>query len=277
MVVRKIFVDSRFRNAGTFANLQYSLKTPVKVAKSRAYIDSVHIPQVFSTINANNQHIYVEESWNITNIRKRKIALTIGNYDSDGLKTELQTRLNTGTFFPTNTYTVTFSESTGKLTIGIAGAGNGDCNIWPMDYLKANSSLWVDSNSNQVGTFVPDDDCYSVIGFTSSIIMNISIALTGMAHISVLPFHTLYLTCSYGLGNNDECVGPRGNSNILRTIPVTTAFGTMIHDTLMNAFEYTTVEAGQLTSFGFALTDIHGRDVPLEQGFSFSILLVDDD
>ena len=274
MTVRKIFVDSRFRNAGNFANFQYSLKAPVKVAKCRAFIDSIHIPQVFPTIHENNQNIYLEESWNAgANLNQRKVALTIGNYTADELKTELLTRLNANTGFPNNTYTVTYSENTGKLTIGIAGAGNGDTNIWSMEYLKAHPQLWTDPNS----TFTPDDDCYSVIGFTDTEVMNISIALTGNAHISVLPFHTIYLTCSYGLGSNDECVGPRGNSNILRTIPITSSFGTMIHDTLMNAFEFTTVQAGQLTSFGFALTDIHGRDVPLEQGFSFSILLVDDE
>jgi hypothetical protein len=51
----------------------------------------------------------------------------------------------------------------------------------------------------------------------------------------------------------------------------------MIHDMLQNPFDYTTLEAGQLTTFGFALRDIYGRDLPLNQSFSFSIMLVEEE
>ena len=101
--------------------------------------------------------------------------------------------------------------------------------------------------------------------------------LQGSAHVSILPFHVIYLTCGFGLGTNEDSVGPRGGNSILRSIVVNTGFGNMIHDMLQNPFDYTSLEAGQLTTFEFGLRDVFGRDLPLEQPFSFSILLVEEE
>ena len=281
MEIRKVFLDSRSRDGGSHANFQTTLKTPILHPRCRAYIDQVHIPNVFSTIHSNNANLYVMESWvtggSTGHTRKRKIPLTIGNYDIQTLGVELQTQLNANTFFPAgNAYTVTSSTSLGKLTIAVAGGNSPEAAIWSMAYLKANP--WQDAFSNQVGTFVADDDCYAALGFTDDGITNVTVASpqTGNAHVSIIPFHTLYLINDFGLGYNDTSFGPRGG-NILRSIVVNTGFGAMIHDQLQNPFDYVPLEAGQLTSFGFALRDVHGRDVPLHQGFSFSILLVEEE
>ena len=68
-------------------------------------------------------------------------------------------------------------------------------------------------------------------------------------------------------------MGPRGNSTILRSIPVTSVYGQMLHDLSLNPHDYTLVHKGQLNTFRFRLADKFGRDVPLDQPFSFSILL----
>ena len=269
-MVFKIFVDSRFKTSGTFASFTYSLPAPLQVEKCRCYVDQIHIPQTFTTIHGGNRFIYVMESWLIVSTGhtyKRKVALDVGNYDKDQLKIEVETKLNTNTQMPTNTYFVTHSDKTGRLTIGLSGSGNGNVMIYPMEYLINHSDLWVDSASNQVGVFVAYDDCYDIIGFHGDAPMPLTtiLNLEGTAHISILPFHTIYLHCSYGLGTNEDSIGPRGSGSILRTIVINTGFGTFIHDMLMNAFDYTVVQAGQLMTFRFALKDIYGDDVPLYQ------------
>ena len=101
-MVRKIFVDSRFRDSGSFANFQYTLKTPVVHPKCRAYIDQVHIPNVFPTIHSNNRNLYIVESYSDSqgsHVKKGKVALDIGNYDIDTLALELEVQLNANTFF----------------------------------------------------------------------------------------------------------------------------------------------------------------------------------
>ena len=97
-------MDSRFRDSGTSSNFQYSLKSPVVHPKCRAYIDQLHIPNVFPTIHSNNRSLYPVESFTDSNgagvVKKRKCQLTIGNYDLQTLAAELQTQLNDNTFFP---------------------------------------------------------------------------------------------------------------------------------------------------------------------------------
>ena len=105
-MVRKLFFDSRFRDSGSFANFQYTLKSPVVHPKCRAYIDQLHIPNVFPTIHANNRNLYIVESYtdsSVGHVKKRKVPLSVGNYDLQSLATELQLQLNANTFFPNNT------------------------------------------------------------------------------------------------------------------------------------------------------------------------------
>ena len=293
-MVRKIYIDSRFRDSGTNSNFQFTLPAPVLHPKSRAYIDSIHIPNVFYTINNLNKHIYLEEIYidafgvnptGNTLTRKRKIALDEGFYDLQTLATQLATALQRNSFFPgavptnpTDYYTVTTRPDQGKLIIGIVGTGTNSVKVWPKDYLRANKDLWVDANSNQVGTYVEHDDCYTAIGLEGDVKFHIfpAFPLYTNRHISILPFHTLYLTCDYGLGTNEDCISARGGS-ILRSIPIATSFGNMIHDQLQNPFDYIELEAGQLRSFSFALRDVFQREIPLLHPFSFSILLVEED
>jgi len=236
------------------------------------------------TIHENNKHLYVVEQWTTTNptaghTRKRKLALDEGNYDINTLATELQTKLSANTFLPAgHTYTVTPTSKTERITIAIAGPNTPQLAIWPMAYLKAHTDLWVDASSNQVGTFVPDDDAYTALGFTQDTIVNVlpNFAQTGNANVSMIPFHTIYLTCAFGLGTNEDAIGPKGQ-NLLRSIAVNAPQGGIIHDQLQNPFDYVALEAGVLRSFSFALKDLHDRDIPMFHGFSFTILLVEEE
>ena len=286
-MVRKIFVDSRFRDHGTPANFQFTLSSPVLHPKCRAYLDNIHIPNLFYTISEKSKYLYVFELWvnnpgtpqAVVAGQKRKIALEVGTYDIATLTAELLTKLNTGKSLPAgNDYVVTQSNLTGKITVSLTTAGNApQAKIWPMEYLKANKAMWDDPLDLPTGPAV-DDDCYLALGFTDSNIIEITSTApyTAHAHVSILPLHTLYLTCAFGLGSNEDCIGARGG-NILRSIPVNAGFGNMIHDQLQNPFDFISLEPGQLRSFSFALRDVFQREVPLHHGFSFSILLVEEE
>jgi len=268
--------------------------------KCRAYIDDIHIPNTFYTITNNNKHIYIEEIWidqfgvnptGNTLTRKRKIALTEGYYDIQTVANQLAIALKTNSFFPgiaagTDDYNVIPEYATGKLVIWLLGTATNNVKIWSRSYIKANKHLWVEtvtpagSYVPQVGTYAENDDCYDAIGFdydaTAPVSVGVGLPAAGNRHVSVLPFHNLYLTCAYGLGSNEDCIGARGG-NILRSIPVDVGFGNMIHDQLQNPFDFIQLEAGQLRSFSFALRDMFQRDVDLHHHFSFSILLVEED
>ena len=64
MAPHKLYIDSRTRlNPGntTHADFSVQLPRPIEVPESRAFIDSVHLPNTFPTIHGKNKYIYAVE------------------------------------------------------------------------------------------------------------------------------------------------------------------------------------------------------------------------
>lgn len=280
----KIFIDSASRVDGTHSNFSFQLPRPLDIQKQyRAMVDQVHIPHTFPTITANNRAIYVDEDYeDVSNppdriLRQRKVLLAEGQYSGDQLATQIQTKLQTGTYIPGGTYTVSFDADQGKFSFAIAG-GAAVVRLLPMGYLLDNPAYFTGFSGEGV---VDYDDAGSVIGLFGKVrkaFAHTDTTAMVLGHISVLSHHVLYLHCDQGLGTGEDAIGPRGNGSILRAIPVTTSYGQMLHDLSLNPHDYTTIHKGQMQTFKFRLCDKHGRVVELDQPFSFSILLttVDD-
>ena len=275
----KIFIDSAFRVSGSFSNFTFQLPRPLDVQKQyKAMVDQVHIAHTFPTITANNRALYIEEEFqdpqNSSNriTRQRKVLLPERQFSGDQLASQLQITLQTGTNIPGGTYTVSFDSDQGKLSFAIAG-GSAVVRLLPMEFLLSDPSYF----TGYLGeTVVPNDDAGSVIGLFGNVrkaFAHTDSAPLVLGHMSALPFHILYLHCDQGLGGFEDAIGPHGNGTILRSIPVTTVWGQMLHDLSLNPHDFTQINKGQLQTFKFRLTDKHGRDIPLEQPFSFSILL----
>ena len=70
--VRRIYVDSRLRSGGTNADFTYDLPRSIEVPdQTIAYVDSVLVPNVFTTIHENNNRLYFSEWTNINDIQSR--------------------------------------------------------------------------------------------------------------------------------------------------------------------------------------------------------------
>ena len=198
-------------------------------------VDQVHIPHTFPTITANNRALYLDEDYeDAANppariLRQRKVLLTEGQYSGDQLATELQAKLQAGTNIPGGTYTVTFDSDQGKLSFAIAG-GSAVVRLLPMEFLLRDRAYFTDFLG---AALIPHDDAGSVIGLFGDArraFAHTDTSAMTLGHISALPFHVLYLHCDQGLGTGEDAIGPRGNGPILRSIPVTTAYGQMLHD-----------------------------------------------
>ena len=191
------------------------------------------------------------------------MLLTPNNYDINSLATEVQTQLRAQGNL---TWTVTADEAQGKLLFSVS---TGQGYIYPM--------TWMLKNLSQLGLPLGDhDDAGPIIGVTGSENGDVMTTLqtpTPGKHISVVPYHTIFLHCDQGLGTGEDSIGPRGNSTILRSIPVTTSYGQMLHDLSLNPFDFTIMQRGQIGTFKFRLSDRFGHDVQLDQNFSFSIIL----
>jgi len=149
-------------------------------------------------------------------------------------------QLNTGTTLTASSYTCTFSSSTGKLTISNTTASPADFTIWPADYLK--HGLWNPLNLGSIPAYIEGDHCYDVVGFASpyKITGNASTPITGEGHISVMPYHTLFLHSDLGL--QGDALGPDNSQSIVRKIVLETGPGTQVNDFHSLPYDFVSVQ-----------------------------------
>ena len=272
----KLYIDSRKRVSGSHSDFDYQLPQPIQVPKSRCFVDSVHVANVFPSITTHNRFIYLEESSTTNAPTKRKVALTVGGYDGNALATEVALQLNTGTTLTGNSYACTFSSGTGKLTISNSTISPADFSIWTADYLK--HGMWNPTNLASIPPYVEGDDCYHVIGFANPIAItgNATTPITGEGHINVVPYHTLFLHSDLGL--QGDAIGPDNSQSIIRKIVIDQPPGTMVHDFHSLPYDYVSVQASQIRNLHFRLADYRGWTVDmLHTGLSFSLLFVPED
>ena len=110
MPIRKLYIDSRRRSSGSHSDFDYQLPQPVQVPKSRCFVDSIHLANVFPTITSHSRFIYIEEISTTNVSTKRKVGLTVGGYDGTTLATEVAAQLNTGTTLNANSYSCVFLQ-----------------------------------------------------------------------------------------------------------------------------------------------------------------------
>jgi hypothetical protein len=175
-----------------------------------------------------------------------------------------------------NSYSCSFSSATGKLTISNTTASPADFSIWPADYLK--HGLWNPLNLGSIPAYIEGDDCFDVIGFASpyKITGNSTTPITGEGHISVMPYHTLFLHSDLGL--QGDALGPDNSSSIVRKIVLETGPGTQVNDFHSLPYDFVSVQPSQIRNLHFRLADYRGRTVDmLHTGLSFSLLFVPED
>ena len=244
----KIFIDSAFRKDGTNSNFSFGLPRPIEINKQyKCYIDQVHVPHVWTTIISNfNSCVYLEEVYDNSSgdrvTRQRKITLAEKQYNISTLAAELQLRFNAGTFLPGSPYTWTFDADQGKLSVQVAGASaNSVARLLPMDFLLANPAYFTGFYGETVGFH---DSADHIIGLTQQVALaHTDSSATQLAHVSMNPFHILFLHCDQGLGSGEDSIGVMGNSTVLRSIPVTSGYGSMLHDDSLNGKDFTVVDA----------------------------------
>ena len=61
--VRRIYIDSRLRTSGTDSDFTYDLPRSIEVPdQTIAFVDSILLPNVFTTLHANNNRFYASET-----------------------------------------------------------------------------------------------------------------------------------------------------------------------------------------------------------------------
>ena len=107
--VRRIYIDSRLRSSGTDSDFTYDLPRSIEVPdETIAFVDSILVPNVWTTLHDQNNRLYVSETVGTTTT-EHTYLLPEANYTGQSLGNTLQSTLNTSKTLPTN-YTVLSEE-----------------------------------------------------------------------------------------------------------------------------------------------------------------------
>ena len=110
--VIRTYIDSRLRTSGTDSDFTYDIPISKEVPDSTiAFVDSVLLPNVFTTLHENNNRHYVSEQVGPT-MTEHTYLLQEGNYTGQSLASLLDTTLDGPTKTLPTTYSVTYMTRT---------------------------------------------------------------------------------------------------------------------------------------------------------------------
>lgn len=193
----------------------------------------------------------------------RKLSLTAGTYNFITLASEVQTQLNSGTDLGTNSYTVSTSSLTGKLTIANSNAAQ-EFKIWPEEYLEKNPYAF----QGFTGPFYGADIATGFRG-EQPLVGN---TIEASGHVNTMRYHSLFINSS--LGSHNDSIGPMSQSSIARKIVIDQGPGMMIHDFHSLPYDYLELEQQSISAIRFRLSDWRGYPIAMDTPWSLSIILV---
>jgi|OM-RGC.v1.015718478 hypothetical protein len=181
---RKLYIDSRFRNAGgSSSDFQVTLAQSIEVPENTvAFVDSVHLPNVFTTIHARSRNLYLAEYVSASATAYKTVQLSEGSYNGVTLAAELKSRLDANTQ-TSATFTVVYQESTGQLTVSSTVS---------FKFLTEEEARTTHGAGGLTG-YVPNQSAYAVIGWPEE-----TMTLAGTQSLSgmIMPARTARFSCA---------------------------------------------------------------------------------
>jgi len=278
--IKKIYIDSKFKISGTDSDFRCQLKDSYLMPENAVFkICDVCIPHSWTTIMTGiNSKLYLYLSDN-SPIGSRPeegyiINLDERNYTGSELATHLQTQLNhavASSVITNKTFTVVYNpyNQTISILIGI----NTTFKLLTEDDIKSKLGGTWTSLSNTPTDYDandPQDVNTDMLKLNES---NSPLYDSNNPYVSkfinLQPIRNLYLSSDLGSYNTCDL---KGVSNIIKKIPVTAPWNSMIFDNVAYD-DYLDCSRQTIKTLNFRLTDTHGHVVNLNGCYiSFSII-----
>ena len=195
---KKVYIDSSYKVNGTSSDFTIDLPETVQLDENMlCQIHEVSIPHSWYSINSTNNNLYFRHQvippGVIAGITYRKITIPEGNYTAIDLAQTIEIALNllVDTVDRPNTYSLSYNNSTNKITISsnyatVIFVVLTDGEVAPVagvfsDPIDVNN---LNSINRVIGNTTPATDAYTnVAPYTSNF-------------IDLVPFKSLYLHCN---------------------------------------------------------------------------------
>lgn len=260
--VKKIYIDTRFKNKSSNSNsdFKFQLSQTVQLPDNAiCFVDDIIIPHSWYSIEDYNNKMYVRQLNLNGTVDDRILTIPTQNHTGQTLAAAIKSQLQSA--FGSGMYNAVYNERKGTITITEATA-NVTFMIFTDDELEVmNDWQGVTYDKNNLKSM---NDVLRNSG------TSIDSSSFESGFIDLLNVHNLYMRSNLG---GYSSIGPRGESNIIKKIPVTNNYGYAIYDSVVAAHDYIDVSKQLLSTLEFKLTDSRGNVVPLHgSNVSFSLI-----
>ena len=287
--IKKVYVDTRFRTNDSISTSQFKIELPDTLAlphNTIFHLDDIAIPHSWYTVTEDvNDALYMQISVldttlsqpNTTNVC-HIVTISPGNYNMVSLAHEIQLKTNAqfNTAAIPNPFLVTVNDKTNTLkfvcvnTIVAKVFTNSDIKSKLVGYVDGNGwdGSWqgvsYDSNNSHHANELIGNTDGPGYPFSHSIPLN-----TQYSDLQIIK--NIYIH-SANLGSY-KTIGPKGESTIIKKVPVTANENEMIFSTVTSSSDYLDCSRQTLKTISFELKDAHGRIINLHgANVSFSIV-----
>ena len=285
-MVKRIYISSSARVSGDESDFRWQMPWSERVSQETVVLlDQIAITNVFYTVGAHNCNLYWGERNTTANPDTRVLfveQLDHGNFTPQTLGAHIQTKMNARSLALgyKNVYSVQYLDNVNRFTITRTNNTTAptplvaDFTFWSLRELKQQAATWAASSVHTYDAMDPRS-AYKLIGLPRDATRTDATTHALPHQVNLIPHSCLYLH-SNNMGKIRDSCGPNGEQTILRRIPVTAGFGSIIHHSADSAADTIDMAGFQLSSLHFRLCDEEARTVDLHGvAFSMSFLVID--
>ena len=267
--IKKVYIDSRFKTKDSKSNseFKYELVESIQLPdKCVAFIDDVIIPVSWYNIDENNRYLYIRRFQDLSNTKTDRIVpIEVSNHTPDSLTDAVQDALNTA--FGAGVFSVSYDPR--KLKLTITAESQSEVKVFTDDELRGVND-WEGPAYNSSNLMSVNE----VLGNYTTQIVTAQTFESGI--VDLRRVHNVYIS-SANL-STFKTLGPRGECNIIKKVPVTTEYGFTIIDNIVVSHDWIDVSKQLLKTLEFRLSDAYGRTIDLRgMPISFSLIFMQQD
>ena len=267
--VKKVYIDTKYKTKDSISNSNFKYELPQTMfmpENTVFYVDDVAIPHSWTTVESFNDKLYFRVI-SAQTITDHIISLDQQIYNGQTLATELAAKINALGY----TSTVTYNASKQQISVSILA--------YAFKFLTDNELQTIDTLDPAYqwqGTAYDKNNLQSandLIKHNYTTSSTYSSASPFVTYIDLQPIRNIYIS-SPNIGNFNT-IGPRGQSSIIKKVPVTANFNEVIFDSTLVGNDYLDCSRQTLRTLEFRLTDVSGNEIPLH-GSNWSCSLIFD-
>lgn len=268
--IKKVYIDSRFKTKDSKSNseFKYELVESVQLPdKCCCFVDDVIIPVSWYNIDETNRYIYVRrfQDLNAQPNTDKIVPIQVSNHTPDSLTDAVQDALNTA--FGTSVFSVSYDPR--QLKLSITADSESEVKIFTDDELRG-ANDWEGPAYNSSNLMSANE----VLGNYTTQIFTAPTFESGI--VDLRRVHNVYIS-SANL-SSFKTLGPRGECNIIKKVPVTSEYGFTIIDNIVVGHDWIDVSKQLLKTLEFRLSDAYGRTIDLRgMPISFSLVFIQQD